>query len=76
MSHHHHDHEIKSEMTFEVKLAKLISHWIKHNKDHAKTYKEWVKRAEDNGMEETAKVLSEAAELTLLINQKLNDASG
>ena len=75
MNHHHHDHEIKSELTFEEKLEKLISHWIKHNEDHAKTYKEWMRRAEDNGMEKTAKVLSDAAELTLQINRKLNEVS-
>ncbi len=74
MNHHHHDHEIKSELTFDEKLEKLLSHWIKHNEDHAETYREWMAKAEDNGLTKTGKILSEAAELTLQINSKLQEA--
>jgi hypothetical protein len=74
MNHHHHDHEIKSELTFDEKLEKLLGHWIKHNEDHAETYREWMAKAENNGLEKTGKILLEAAELTLQINSKLKEA--
>ncbi|MBW1892279.1 MAG: hypothetical protein JRI91_01090 [Deltaproteobacteria bacterium] len=74
MNHHHHDHEIKSELTFDEKLEKLLSHWIKHNEDHAETYREWMAKAEDNGLANIGKILLEAADLTLQINSKLKEA--
>ena len=74
MNHHHHDHEIKSELTFDEKLEKLLDHWIKHNEDHAETYREWMAKAEDNGLAKTGKILLDAAELTIQINSKLKEA--
>ena len=74
MNHHHHDHEIKSDLTMEQKLEKLLTHWIKHNEDHGKTYREWMVKAEDSGLAKTAKILSDVAELTSEINTKLKEA--
>jgi hypothetical protein len=73
MSHHNHDHGIESKMTFDEKLEKLLRHWIKHNNEHKKTYSEWMKRAEDNGLSRVAKTLSEVAGMTLEINEKLEE---
>ena len=74
MNHHHHDHDVKSDLTMEQKLEKLLAHWIKHNEDHGKTYREWMTKAEDSGLEKTAAILSEVAELTSQINTKLKEA--
>ena len=74
MSHHHHDHDIQSDLTMEQKLEKLLAHWIKHNEDHGKTYMDWMAKAEDSGMTKTAIILSEVAELTSRINAKLKEA--
>jgi hypothetical protein len=73
MSHHHHDHhshthETIAEMSFDKKMVKLLEHWIKHNTDHAGTYKEWAKKAKENNMEKAAIFLNEAADKTLEIN--------
>jgi len=74
MSHHHHDHEVTSDLTTEQKLEKLFAHWIKHNEDHGKTYAEWMAKAEESGLTKTAKILSDVAELTAQINAKLKEA--
>jgi len=72
--HHHHDHDIKSDLTMEQKLEKLVNHWIKHNEDHEKSYREWMAKAEDSGLAKTAKIFGEVAELTSEINTKLKEA--
>lgn len=72
MNHHHHDTE--SELTFEEKLHKLLDHWIKHNEDHAETYRNWKEKAEEHDMKEAAALLEEAAELNIEINKKFKEA--
>lgn len=77
MNHHHHhehEHDAQKDMTIEEKLEKLVLHWIKHNEDHAETYTTWMKRAQESGLEKAGKILAEAADLTLQINEKLRDA--
>jgi len=72
MSHHHHDKE--SDMSFREKLEKLLQHWVKHNTDHAETYREWMKKAEMEDMKEVANRLQEAAAMTIQINEKFKEA--
>lgn len=72
MSHHHHDKE--SDMSFQEKLEKLLQHWVKHNTDHAETYREWMKKAEMEDMKEVANCLEKAAAMTIQINEKFEEA--
>lgn len=72
--HHHHDHEIRSSLSFDEKMIKLLDHWIKHNDDHAETYKNWANKAKENDLADAAVLLEDAAEMTLLINKKFENA--
>ena len=79
MTHHHHhdhhDHETESTLSFEEKLIKLLEHWIKHNGDHAQTYKDWAQKAKEKGMNTAADLLREAAEMTDRISKKFEQAA-
>ena len=72
--HHHHDHDSHEEMPFDEKLMKLLSHWIKHNQDHALNYRNWAEKAKTNGKDQVAGLLEEAAELSLAVNEKFEAA--
>jgi len=72
--HHHQDHDSHDEMPFGEKLIKLLSHWIKHNEDHALNYRNWAEKAKANDRGEAAELLEEAAEMSLTINQKFEAA--
>jgi hypothetical protein len=52
----------------------LLSHWIKHNQDHALNYRNWAEKAKTNGRGQTAGLLEEAAEMSLTINEKFEAA--
>lgn len=75
MSHHHDNHHVhttaQSPLNVEEQLATLISHWIEHNKSHAGTYRDWAQKASVHHLKQAAKELREIANLTLLINDKL-----
>jgi hypothetical protein len=70
MTHHHHDHEIHSSLSFDEKMIKLLEHWIKHNDDHAQTYRDWAQNAKEKNKIKAALMLEDAAEMTLLISKK------
>ena len=84
MSHHHHDHDHAGhhhdhthgqvEMPFAEKIAKLLDHWVKHNDDHALTYRGWADQARQNHLDEVARIIEEAAEMNLAINEKFEKA--
>ena len=74
--HHHHDHAIKSELTFDEKLIKLLEHWLKHNDDHAGTYREWAGKAKENHREAVGELLEDVCELTGRISEKFKAAAG
>ena len=57
-------------------MIKLLDHWVKHNDDHAKTYRDWAEKAKDKDMVQTASLLEEAADMTLLISKKFEAAAG
>ena len=75
MTHHHHDHEIQSTLTFDEKMIKLLEHWIKHNDDHAQTYRDWAQKAKEKNMCEASSLLEDAAEMTLMISKKFEEAA-
>ncbi|MBW1607918.1 MAG: hypothetical protein JRG87_12070 [Deltaproteobacteria bacterium] len=76
MTHHHkHDHEIQSTLSFDEKMIKLLEHWIKHNDDHAQTYRDWAQKAKEKNMREASSLLEDAAEMTLMISKKFEEAA-
>jgi hypothetical protein len=74
MTHHHHNHEIESALSFDEKMIKLLEHWIKHNDDHAQTYRDWAKKAKEKNKSKAALMLEDAAEMTLSISKKFESA--
>jgi len=70
MTHHHHDHEIQSTLSFDEKMIKLLEHWIKHNEDHAQTYRAWAQKAKEKNKSRAALMLEDASEMTLSISKK------
>jgi len=73
--HHDHDHEIESTLSFDEKMIKLLEHWIKHNDDHAETYRDWAKKAKEKNMNEAGSLLEDVAEMTLEISKKFEEAA-
>ena len=73
--HHHHDQEIKSNLSFNEKMIKLLDHWIKHNADHAATYKSWAQKIKEAGLLDAALLIDDAAEMTLKISENFSKAS-
>ena len=63
---HHHDHASGSNgtLSFEAKMIKLLEHWIKHNDDHADSYRDWAQKAKEHGMPEAGALLEEVAQMT------------
>ena len=87
MNDHHHDHENhhhdhhdsghgsgQSEMPMSEKLSKMVQHWLKHNADHAATYRQWAERARKAGMADVAEILESVAEDSQAINGDLERA--
>ena len=76
MNHHehHHHHDKQSSMTFEEKLSKLLDHWMKHNLDHANTYREWAEKANTEGLDKVYMLLNEVSDITININEKFKEA--
>ena len=74
MTHHHHDHGTQSALSFDEKMIKLLEHWIKHNEDHAQTYRDWAQKAKEKNKIKAALMLEDAAEMTLSISKKFESA--
>ena len=85
MTHHHnhdhahdhnhtHDHNHDKPVSEKEKIVKILDHWIKHNTDHVKNYKDWAKRAKDIDLPEVATLLEELAEASLNMNDKFKQA--
>ena len=75
MTHHHdHPHDVKSDLTFEEKLIKLLEHWLKHNQDHAHTYQEWAERARTNDLSQVGVLIDEIGDITRVIDEKIKEA--
>ena len=73
--HDHHEHDVKSELSFDEKMIKLLDHWLKHNEDHAGTYRDWAEKARQNQLEAVAALLEEVCGLTAEINAKFESAA-
>ena len=71
---HNHHHDTQSALTIEQKMVKLLDHWVKHNNDHAQTYRDWAEKANRNKLLEVESLLNDAAEMTLQINEKFRAA--
>lgn len=71
---HHHHHDVKSDLTFEEKLIKLLDHWLKHNQDHAHTYQEWATRARSHDLTQVGVLLDEIDDITQTIDERLKKA--
>jgi hypothetical protein len=56
-------------------MIKLLEHWIRHNDDHAETYRDWAKKAKEKNMDEAGLLLEDAAEMTLMISKKFKEAA-
>ena len=72
MSHHHHDHGTATEqgsLSEREKLERLLEHWIKHNDDHIKTYREWSEKAKSQNLQDVGTLLEEACEITGSLNE-------
>ena len=77
MNHHHHEDkhvEGQSRLSEREKMGKLLEYWIKHNEEHSKTYLEWSKRADSEGLKDVVGLLQEASEITMSINQLFKNA--
>jgi hypothetical protein len=74
MTHNHHTHETHESLPFDEKLIKLLEHWVKHNHEHAATYKDWAEKAKGKDMPETVSLLEEAADMTLMVSRKFENA--
>ena len=72
--HHHHHHDSQGELSFDEKITKMLSHWIKHNEDHASNYRNWAEKAKANDMDEAGILLEDAADMSLAINEKFEAA--
>lgn len=70
---HDHDHDKTPEMTFPEKVEKLLTHWIKHNREHVQTYRMWAKRAGEADMADIGERIEEAAEISEKVNIPLED---
>ena len=74
--HHHHHHDVKSDLTFEDKLIKLLEHWLKHNADHAGTYREWAQRARSNNLSQVGDLLDQVSAMSADLDDKFKEALG
>lgn len=57
------------------KLKHLLEHWTEHNKDHAKTYLAWSKKADALGKTELSRILKEIADETIKLDKLFRKAS-
>ena len=71
MSYEHHDHGTafgQDSLSDREKLARLLQHWIKHNDDHIKTYREWSDKARAKNLLDVATLREEACEIMASLN--------
>jgi hypothetical protein len=72
--HHHHYQNTESELTVLEKAVKMIEHWIKHNQDHSKTYREWADKLKKENLPDAAALIDEVAAIHDGINEKFQQA--
>ncbi|MDA8238805.1 MAG: ATP-binding cassette domain-containing protein [Nitrospiraceae bacterium] len=57
-----------------TKLHHLLGHWAEHNSEHARTYRDWAKKAESLGRKDLAELLLRIAEETVAMDRLFQDA--
>ncbi|MDA8433014.1 MAG: hypothetical protein M0Z60_08630, partial [Nitrospiraceae bacterium] len=57
-----------------TKLHHLLGHWAEHNSEHAKTYRDWAKKAESLGRKDLAELLLRIAEETVAMDKLFRNA--
>ena len=72
--HHHHHHKKESNLSFDEKLNTLLTHWLHHNADHAKNYRDWATKTSAEGKEDLARILNDISDMTEKISDKFNEA--
>jgi rubrerythrin len=73
----HHNHEAShshSDTSESDKLIKMVEHWVHHNEDHSRSYRDWADRARALGHTEVGTMLDEVAETTRLQNEHFRKA--
>ena len=63
-----------SSMNDQEKLRFLLSHWVKHNGEHAQEYKQWAERTESLGSKEAGLKINAAIEEMSVVNDHLTQA--
>jgi hypothetical protein len=51
-----------------------MEHWLRHNQDHADSYKDWAIRARGIGEEQVAEILEDVADMNHAQNEKIRKA--
>lgn len=75
MDHEHtHAYHRSNALSFEEKLIRIVEHWIKHNEDHVKTYRDWIAQAREQGLTAAADRLEEAVAMTEATTDKFTQA--
>jgi len=57
-----------------LRLIKLVEHWIEHNDEHGKRFKEEAKTAEEMKLRMVAAEMLSAAEASMKVSEKLSMA--
>ena len=57
-----------------LRLIKLVEHWIEHNDEHGKRFKEEAKNAEEMKLRMAADEMMGAAEASMKVSEKLSRA--
>ena len=73
-SHHSHEEHSHASPSDSEKLIKMIEHWIHHNQDHASSYREWARRAEEQGHQEVCQILQSVADGSVQQNESMEKA--
>ncbi len=67
--------ERRVKMTEDIeKLRVLLPHWVEHNEEHARSFREWAERARAAGEEHVAAHIEAAAEKMIAANADLAGA--
>lgn len=72
--HHHGLHSHGNEDKEEKTLRVLLAHWVKHNKSHEESFREWADKSKEMGKEEVAKNIEKAIECMEQANKMLMEA--
>jgi cobalt/nickel transport system ATP-binding protein len=57
-----------------TKLQHLLGHWAEHNSEHARTYREWARKADSLGRKELAGLLLKIADETVAMDSHFQKA--